>query len=678
MKIWVHHILSALAVSLLALPAVVAQSAVTQGDGLEFKLTPEFEVHGNLRRCDVDGREYLVATEHGVEGWQISIFEDDLRLKRRFTVAAPPGYFPASVRVEDGAQSAKGQYLSRNLFNGDVDFEIAFVGPSSGDILVYNSNGTLLGQPSSLTVRIAPDGSKFLGNERLGEDDGTSEYLRQANELIRSLGRVYNVYGDNAPITSNAAAPDLPWDFGAPAILLALDHCGEDLFRDNNGYNWFSPFQQLEWHHESDYYMSTIPYTFLYGVVMRANNLISLGSEDVTPDTAKTFALSQAYALRAWAYTVMAQMYQHTYLSDPTATGVPLVTESNATQLVTEGISRASLAETYAFILADLDRAITLGCAPSRANDSDYFDQKEAVTLPVAYGLRARANMLTGEWQKAENDALAAIRLAGEMGIAPRGAADIKPCCFISMGAQNYMWGVAATSQRGNSPLAMDHPASFGSWMNVLGNGYATYAPARIDNRLYECIPATDVRKRLFMNSFGTNAWLDESQIMAIERNSPIDDWSYVGLKFDDWYAGGRSTDFPLMRIEEMHLVVAEAKARKGDTDAAREYLAEFVSQWRDPAYGVDPEADTDQLVDMIHQQRRLEFWGEGMAYFDLLRLQKGIDRTGSNWPSAHLINVAPHSPRMIWRLVDGSQINGNPYRNPAIDDETNNPHFND
>ena len=54
--------------------------------------------------------------------------------------------------------------------------------------------------------------------------------------------------------------------------------------------------------------------------------------------------------------------------------------------------------------------------------------------------------------------------------------------------------------------------------------------------------------------------------------------------------------------------------------------LTRLLLHIRDPSYqctATTPEA----VQEAVWQQRRLEFVGEGMAYFDIMRLNKGVNR---------------------------------------------------
>lgn len=89
-----------------------------------------------------------------------------------------------------------------------------------------------------------------------------------------------------------------------------------------------------------------------------------------------------------------------------------------------------------------------------------------------------------------------------------------------------------------------------------------------------------------------------------------------------------------MMRVEEMYLIEAEATAHY-DATTGKSLLQSFMAN-RDPAYTVPA---TNDLIDEIIFQKRIEFWGEGVIFYDLKRLNIGMHNgdTGTNaprWPS--------------------------------------------
>ena len=58
--------------------------------------------------------------------------------------------------------------------------------------------------------------------------------------------------------------------------------------------------------------------------------------------------------------------------------------------------------------------------------------------------------------------------------------------------------------------------------------------------------------------------------------------------------------------------------------------------------------------------QRRIELWGEGFSYFDLMRLKKGVDRRGAGFPTAYVYNIPAGDAALIYPIPD-REMNNNP-----------------
>lgn len=103
----------------------------------------------------------------------------------------------------------------------------------------------------------------------------------------------------------------------------------------------------------------------------------------------------------------------------------------------------------------------------------------------------------------------------------------------------------------------------------------------------------------------------------------------------DQPLAVAAAVDVPLMRVEEMKLIEIEAVGRQNEAKGI-EMLTAFAKK-RDPQYqyGTHNEAygntKTSAFVNEVWWQRRVEFWGEGLATFDIKRLEKGIIRSYAN-----------------------------------------------
>lgn len=107
--------------------------------------------------------------------------------------------------------------------------------------------------------------------------------------------------------------------------------------------------------------------------------------------------------------------------------------------------------------------------------------------------------------------------------------------------------------------------------------------------------------------------------------------WLYVNIKFRphngnyNTYEIGGASDYPCMRIEEMHFLKAEAALHTSGVGAAN-LILESIIQTRNPGYS-SPATTADEFIDEYVFQKGVEFWGEGINYFDAKRLEVGLHR---------------------------------------------------
>lgn len=147
---------------------------------------------------------------------------------------------------------------------------------------------------------------------------------------------------------------------------------------------------------------------------------------------------------------------------------------------------------------------------------------------------------------------------------------------------------------------------------------YSGYGPAKYQYQLNSS--ASWIRSRI-NSSNGFQSW----------------PWLYVNIKFrphnGDYrtYTVGGATDYPIMRIEEMYFLKAEAILHTTGVSAAATALEEIVKT-RNSTYTCTAATDAAFLDEYIFQ-KGVEFWGEGINYFDAKRLEVGIHRAykGSN-----------------------------------------------
>jgi hypothetical protein len=119
------------------------------------------------------------------------------------------------------------------------------------------------------------------------------------------------------------------------------------------------------------------------------------------------------------------------------------------------------------------------------------------------------------------------------------------------------------------------------------------------------------------------------------------------------------------MRVEEMYFIEAEAKVYTEGIAAGAAALTNFMNTYRTNSGGFSCNDGTEALVvEDIFNQKRIEFWGEGIVYFDYRRLEHSIKRRydGSNHEQAYQINSYDDytAPYTIYYIPD-SENNLNP-----------------
>lgn len=491
-----------------------------------------------------------------------------------------------------------------------------------------------------------PLGSTITADQKEATVNANPERIEAS---VTAMTSVFYIFG-------NALSESYHSDFGYPSIMLMTDSRGTDMVSEDIGYNWFT--QSLTYEDLNNTYWATALYwRVCYKQLYTVNSLAKMIDPE-TEDPGLQFYLAQAYAIRAFDYFTLAQMYQQTYVGNEDKPCVPLITEDNMDAAGSEGCPRATVAEVYTQIMTDLDNAIALleKTSMTRAD-------RRYISTEVAYGLRARVNLVMNNWEGARDDAQKALSLTDAT---PYTIADMSKPAMSDINEPAWMWGIlVAETDRAVTSGICNWPSHMGS----LNYGYASVGAWRlISKSLYAAIPATDVRKGWFLDENGVSANLSAEQAAYVAEAGC---YPYTQVKFapylDEIYTSTNANDIPLMRVEEMYLILAEAQAMAGDPAAGAATLQNFVSTYRDPAYTCTA-ATNVAVQEAVWKQRRIELWGEGFSYFDLMRLKKGVDRRGAGFQAAYVYNIPAGDPALILRLPQ-AEIEGN----PALTEDDNN-----
>lgn len=449
-------------------------------------------------------------------------------------------------------------------------------------------------------------------------------------------------------------------DFGYSSFMLERDVMGNDMVPWGGSHNWFTSWYECSYTLGNTYLTCQYPWTFYYKQIKSCNDVIKMAGEN--PDEAKISGAGIAYAMRALYYLELAQMFApETYGVNKEAQTVPIITDKTDLAIASNN-PLATNEKMYEFILSDLDMAEKYLADYKRPN-------KYTPDLSVVYGLKARAYLVMCDWANATTYARKAM--AGYEVLTAEQYTDRNHGFNDATYGNSWMMAIEV---KATDPCQTvnDGDNSWGTWMicefpsGATGLGYYNaYGACNImDRHLYETVPATDCRKKCYLDFAIDEMETEDEVLAALAEYSDVPEYLFgtglaqeqfggLPLKFrskngnhDNPQYVGWCVDIPMMRVEEMKLIEAEAVGMQNEGEGKA--LLEAFAKTRDPqyVYGQHNEPyynyQTPAFQNEVWWQRRIEFWGEGLATFDIKRLGKGIIRSyaGTNHIEGYRWNV--------------------------------------
>jgi hypothetical protein len=409
--------------------------------------------------------------------------------------------------------------------------------------------------------------------------------------------------------------------WGIASVNLARMVKGTDMMIPDGWYQW-------DYRHDNrspSYRRVRFVWDFLYETINQANIVIQGVTASDFPESSKQRLIAEASAIRAWGYFNLVREYSKAYANDPNAPGVPIYTEPASIESV--GNPRGTVQAVYDQIVGDLEYAVQY------LDPDGTREIKSNININVAYGLLARVMLEMENWEDAKNAAIAA-RTGYDL------HADQYGDGFNKIDNPEWIWGFP---QRNDQTIYYGNPASH---INHLVPGY----------------------NRVFINDDFVNLFSDtDVRNLFLAGYYPVDPDNYqyyITTKFvmnEDF-----SDDIVMMRVSEMYLIEAEAKAELGEADAGDILFA--VQSDRDP--NAVTSGNTGQaLIDEILVERRKELYGEiGVSFMDIKRRQLPLVRTG-NHPNAYRFNFPANSDLFVLMIPD-LEIDSN----NSISDSDQNP----
>jgi starch-binding outer membrane protein, SusD/RagB family len=418
---------------------------------------------------------------------------------------------------------------------------------------------------------------------------------------------------------------------GEGSMNIYRDMLGEDLVMTAVGNGWYNNTYKWLDHRNENSGLVVYAYQFPYRLIGNANLIIANIDNAEGPQADRDAIKGQALVYRAWAHFQMVQLYGKRYVAgqNNAQPGVPLMLTPT-----TEGQARATVEEIYTQINKDLDDAIALLKANRPA--------KSHFNVNVAKGIKARVALTQQNWTVAAQQAAEARQGFNLM----TNAEYLQG--FNNISNQEWMWG----SRQVDDQTTFFY--SFFAYMSCNFNSTNIRTNPKAINRLiYDQMSATDIRRKCWIPNVNEAGITIITPPGGVKRN-------YMTQKFQSSSSSNSVGDVPLMRAAEMYLIEAEAKARSGDDEGARQALFTLMKN-RDPEYQLS--TNTGQaLIDEIMLNRRIELWGEGFRFTDLKRLNLPLNRNGANHTTALALTFDVAAGVNDWEfLLPRAELNANP-----------------
>ncbi|WP_075342351.1 RagB/SusD family nutrient uptake outer membrane protein [Tenacibaculum agarivorans] len=415
-------------------------------------------------------------------------------------------------------------------------------------------------------------------------------------------------------------------EFGIKAVDLGMDLRSNDMDMSRN--TWFGAYNNYDnrilTSNDNEYI-----WEFFYKIINRANLIINSVPDNPTEEQIIFKAKSHTY--RAIAYFYLIRIYQHTRAADATE-AIPIDPGNFEPQ------PKSTVAQVKQLILDDLNTAYEGLKDYGRAS-------KEEVDGSVVAAYLARYHLTYENWVDAEKFADIAMR-AGTI------SADIMHG-FDEISLSEVIWGASVTDS------TSEIYGSFFSHTSQINDGYSGWNHFKtVNSNLYDMIPATDTRLAWFADQQYAPGTVMVPGTWGHYNITP----KYTSLKFIAQPGPGQFIgDYIYLRNTEFYLTKAEALARQGRDMDAQQVLFDLNSV-RDPGYAKS--TNTGQaLIDEILLYRRIELWGDGVAFFDMARNGVGLNRkdgrTNLVMPGADL--VIPALDDQLIYSIPQQEIDANP-----------------
>ncbi|MBR5043256.1 MAG: RagB/SusD family nutrient uptake outer membrane protein [Bacteroidales bacterium] len=467
------------------------------------------------------------------------------------------------------------------------------------------------------------------------EGAATSEQMAESSAAMKGSvdGMVAQAY---QPYFFFGSSNQLEYDISYAGLLITYARMTNDLVNNSAtiGYDWWCGYcGAFGYVMNANNNRQTVPYMSLYKIIKSANDIIGpLAALDELNADQKIY-LGTAYVYRALMYHDIYNMYlpapnKYTDVSKVEGLTGPIIV-SSAEEETEYKTARAPKEAMSAFVLSDLDKAEAL-LADYEPTSNRYPG------IAVVYGLKARMYMAMLDYANAAKYARMAINASNKTPLTEAQWHDPKTAFCDANGNNSWMWYYSIS---GNNMGNLCNPTGFlageADW------GYNSLTHLAVHAWIYNRLNRSDFRKRSFIDPDRKTypasyyEWGDQAGFLKDYPFEKLPD--YLSLKIrcksGDWqtYSVGGAVDWPIMRVEEMYLIEAEAVGMSQGESAGIELLENFMKTYRDPGYSYAKAASTfsegfvKNFQEEVLFQKRVEFLGEGVGFFDAKRIRPGM-----------------------------------------------------
>ncbi|SDE95043.1 SusD family protein [Mucilaginibacter pineti] len=321
---------------------------------------------------------------------------------------------------------------------------------------------------------------------------------------------------------------------------------GRDLFNDNDRNDW----------------------TLTYKVVFNTNlvlDAIKTISPTASTQTQWNSIKGAALFFRAYSFLQLLQEFAKPY--DESTSAADLGIAIRLTPDITDKSTRATVKQSYAQVLQDLQEAV--GLLPLTS------DFKTTPNKAAANGLLARTYLLMGDYQQALVFANACLKLSPTL-----------------VDFNNLSASAAYPISRYNDEVTF-HATLF--QLTAYGTSYA-----RVSDELYALYNNNDLRRTIFYKNGGIG-----------------------NITFKGSYDGSRVC-FGGIATDEIYLIYAECAARTGNiSDAMDKLNSLLLKRWKTGTFNPITANDSSTALRSVLEERRKELVFRNLRWADLRRLNK-------------------------------------------------------